>query len=119
MSNNTLYIRQLSKRSATSAALFFLILIMGCKAPMIDESLAVDESIRLNQIGFYPNQKKIAVILNHEESEDFFIWDLDKKDIVYEGKLAKEIAKTYSGINSRIADFSEFNEIGNFVFVLS
>ncbi|MEB2775448.1 glycoside hydrolase family 9 protein [Algoriphagus sp. D3-2-R+10] len=99
--------------------LSLLLIQWACKAPMIDENLPVDESIRLNQIGFYPDQQKIAVILNHEEAEDFVIWDLDKKDIVYEGKLSEDIVKTFSGQNSRIADFSQFNQVGNYVFVLS
>lgn len=90
----------------------------ACKTPMIDESLAVDESIRLNQIGFYPDQNKIAVILNHEDAEDFVIWDLDKDDVVFEGKISKKITKTLSGINSRLADFTPFTQEGNFVFVL-
>ena len=69
-----------------SLIFFGLLLIQwACKAPMIDANLPVDESIRLNQIGFYPDQQKIAIILNHEDAEDFVIWDLDKKDIAFEG----------------------------------
>ncbi|WP_339865582.1 glycoside hydrolase family 9 protein [uncultured Algoriphagus sp.] len=119
MSNNTIYIRKLSKMSATSVALFLLMLIVGCKAPMIDESLAVDESIRLNQIGFYPNQEKLAVILNHEEVKNFVIWDLDNNAIVYEGELSMETNKTRSGLTSRIADFSSFSQSGKYVLVLN
>ncbi|MEB2785662.1 glycoside hydrolase family 9 protein [Algoriphagus persicinus] len=99
--------------------LSLLLIQWACKAPMIDESLVVDESIRLNQIGFYPEQQKIAVVLNHEEAVDFVIWDLDKKNIVFEGDLSKQFTKTLSGVNSRIADFSHFNQAGNYVLVLT
>jgi len=91
----------------------------ACKAPTVDENLPVDESIRLNQIGFYPDQKKLAVILNHDEAEDFVIWDLDKTEIVFEGKLTAQSNKTLSGHNSRIADFSQFTQEGNYEVVLS
>ncbi|MFC5623411.1 glycoside hydrolase family 9 protein [Algoriphagus winogradskyi] len=119
MSNNILCISNLRKRNATAAALFFLIVIIGCKAPMIDESLPVDEAIRLNQIGFYPNQQKLAVILNHEDVEDFVIWDTAGKNIVFEGKLAQTIKQSFSGNNARIADFSAFTEVGNYTLVLN
>ncbi|WP_339756667.1 glycoside hydrolase family 9 protein [Algoriphagus aquimarinus] len=103
-----------------SLIFFGLLLIQwACKAPMIDANLPVDESIRLNQIGFYPDQQKIAIILNHEDAEDFVIWDLDKKDIAFEGKLAKQTTKTLSGQNTRVADFSEFSQTGKFVLVLT
>ncbi|SFT53634.1 non-processive endocellulase [Algoriphagus locisalis] len=91
----------------------------ACKAPMVDENLPVDESIRLNQLGFYPDQKKLAVILNHEDVEDFLIWDLDSKDIAFEGKLSTTFNKTFSGTNARVADFSGFNEPGRYVFILN
>lgn len=99
---------------------FGLLLIQwACKAPMIDKNLSVDESIRLNQLGFYPNQKKIAVIINHEDAEDFMIWDSDNNDVVFEGKLSQEMTKTRSGSNTRIADFSNFSQTGNYVLVLN
>lgn len=114
-------LRKLKLLGEMKSVLIFSLLLTqwACKAPMVDESLPVDDSIRLNQIGFYPDQKKIAVILNHEEAEDFMIWDADKNEVVYEGNLAKETTKTRSGINSRIADFSQFKEAGNYVFVLT
>lgn len=96
-----------------------LIILWSCKAPMVDESLPVDDSIRLNQIGFYPDQGKRAVLLNHGEAEDFVIWDLDKKDIVYQEELSKEVTKTLSGHTSRIADFSALSQVGNYVLVLN
>lgn len=115
-----LKISLLSKMKSKHVLIFGLLTILwACKTPKVDENLPVDESIRLNQLGFYPKQQKIAVVLNHEEAEDFVIWSLDEKEIVFEGKLAKETNRTFSGLNSRIADFSLFTEEGNYVFVLS
>ncbi|MEP1085168.1 MAG: glycoside hydrolase family 9 protein, partial [Algoriphagus sp.] len=85
---------------------------------MIDENLRLDESIRLNQLGFYPNQKKQAVILNHEDANEFLIWDLGKKEFVLEGQLAEAATKTFSRKTTRIADFTALSEAGDYVFVL-
>ncbi|MDR7130163.1 endoglucanase [Algoriphagus sp. 4150] len=99
--------------------LSLLLIQMGCNSSTIDTNLPVDESIRLNQIGFYPDQQKIAVILDHEGADDFVIWDLEKEDIVYEGKIAGETTKTLSGHDSRIADFTPFTQTGDYILVLT
>ncbi|WP_192350142.1 glycoside hydrolase family 9 protein [Algoriphagus sp. Y33] len=99
--------------------LSLLLFQLGCKSPTIDLYLPIDESIRLNQIGFYPDQQKIAVVLGNDGVEDFVIWDEEKGDIVYEGKIAKEVTKTLSGYDSRIANFTQLSQTGNYVFVLA
>lgn len=120
MTSKKLKFNLLSEMKSKHVVIFSLLLMQwACKAPMIDENQLVDESIRLNQIGFYPDQQKIAVILNHEEAGDFVLWDSDKMNVVFEGELAKETTKTLSGISSRIADFSRFTQVGNYVFVLT
>tara|TARA_R110002012_G_scaffold263161_2_gene445730 strand:- start:12406 stop:14190 length:1785 start_codon:yes stop_codon:yes gene_type:complete len=119
MINKKLNFSYLNKMKYSHILLFGFLCIMSCKAPIVDENLTVDESIRLNQVGFYPDQQKIAVIINHEDVEDFVLWDDDQKNIVYEGKLSKEVIKTFSGKTSRIADFSQFNKVGKYVLILS
>ena len=99
--------------------LSLLLIQWACKAPMVEENLPVDESIRLNQIGFYPSQKKLAVVLNPKDAKDFVIWDTAGKKIVFEGKLSAVITKTFSGNYSRIADFSELTDVGEFILVLN
>src|SRR5690606_32312443 len=99
-------------------SLLFLIQL-GCKSPVMDENLKVDSSIRLNQLGFYPDHRKIAVILNHEDAEDIVIWDAEKNEAVFKGKVAKDMHKAMSVLNSRIADYSTFNQTGSVEFVLN
>ena len=112
MANKKWNFSLLNKMKNTHLLLFSLLLLQwACKAPVLDESLPVDSSIRLNQLGFYPDQKKLAVILNHE--------DVESKDIAFEGKLSSAFNKTFSGKNSRVADFSSFAEPGRYVLVLN
>ncbi len=99
-------------------ALTVLCLLGSCKAPGVDVNLPLEEAIRLNQHGFYPSQSKIAVILDHPEVERFMIWDVEKKDMVYEGVLSGSTQETRSGRQSRIADFSTFTQTGEFLVVL-
>lgn len=107
--------------NAMKSILIFSLLLTqwACKAPLIDENLPVDESIRMNQIGFYPGQKKVAVIMNHEEAGDFVIWDREKQEVVYEGKLSERTNKTFSGNTTRLADFSDFSQTGEFDLILT
>ncbi|MCE7056087.1 glycoside hydrolase family 9 protein [Algoriphagus sp. AGSA1] len=90
----------------------------ACKAPEVDKDLPFHESIRLNQIGFYPDQQKIAVVVDSENAKDYIIWDIDKRAIVFEGELTEGVTRTLSGRTSRIADFSKFSQSGNYVFLL-
>lgn len=74
-------------------------------------------SIRLNQIGFYPNAKKVAVI-GTETATDFFIASPDLKKKYYSGKLTEVKSSSYSPKKTRIADFSAFKNSGSFVVVV-
>ena len=73
--------------------------------------------IRLNQIGFYPNAKKLAVVVN-ETATEFFIASPDLKKKLFTGKLGEVRTSGYSPKKTRIADFSEFKMIGSFVVVV-
>jgi endoglucanase len=90
----------------------FLIAINFCFA---QEKLST--SIRLNQIGFYPNGEKLAIVVN-ETATDFFIASPDLKRKYFSGKLSEVKSSTYSPTKTRVADFSEFKTSGAFVVVV-
>ncbi|HEY0655785.1 MAG TPA: glycoside hydrolase family 9 protein [Chryseosolibacter sp.] len=73
--------------------------------------------IRLNQVGFYPNAKKLAVVAN-ESSAEFYIASPDRKKKYFSGKLSAVKASSFSPAKTRIADFSEFKTKGAFVVVV-
>jgi endoglucanase len=72
------------------------------------------EKIRLNQIGFYPQEQKTAVVLTEKEST-FYIIAPNRKDKLYEGKLSEVRRSSYSPAVVRIADFTSFKTTGTFV----
>jgi len=73
--------------------------------------------IRLNQIGFYPEAPKIAVIATETEGE-FSLFTPDLKEKVYTGKIAGPQVSSISGKKTWIADFSEFRKPGRYVAVV-
>ena len=73
--------------------------------------------IRLNQIGFYPNAPKIAVVLTNKKGS-FSLQTPDKKT-VFKGILKKSIQANFAGQYTWIADFSTFARPGKYVLNVS
>jgi endoglucanase len=73
-----------------------------------------EAKIRLNQIGFYPHEQKVAVVAS-EKASDFFITSKDDSKKVFEGKLSGVKKQSYSSHTTRVADFSAFVGEGSFV----
>lgn len=72
------------------------------------------EKIRLNQIGFYPQGPKTAVIVS-KEAKSFTLLSANEKKQVYSGKLGEAKEWPHSKEVVRKADFSDFNTPGKYV----
>ena len=72
-----------------------------------------NDQIRLNQIGFYPDAPKIAVVLINKPGA--FTIQSQSKKIVYKGLLRKSGQPDFAGKYTWIADFSTFNKPGTYV----
>jgi len=72
------------------------------------------ERIRLNQIGFYPQEQKTAVILT-ETASSFYITVPNRNEKLFQGKLSEARKSPYSPAVVRIADFTLFRIVGTFV----
>jgi len=105
-------------RGALIQLMFALTFAFACKTPKSDENIAVHESIRVNQVGFYPQEQKMAVVLNHENATDFTIWSIAKKEVVFEGKLGMESRQTLSGHKARTADFTDLAAEGKYELMI-
>jgi endoglucanase len=94
--------------------LFFAACLLFCTTAwchsIVDSS---DLKIRLNQIGFYPDAKKIAIVLSDKESS-FSVQELNKKT-VFSGRLVKSLQPDFAGNYTWIANFSKFNKPGKYV----
>ncbi|MDQ3292310.1 MAG: glycoside hydrolase family 9 protein, partial [Bacteroidota bacterium] len=73
------------------------------------------ENIRLNQIGFYPQAEKLAVVVGESNGSVFYVKTPDGKKAVYTGKLTASKPGEFSKKPTRIADFSAFKTNGTFV----
>lgn len=69
--------------------------------------------IKLNQIGFYPEHSKVAVVAE-AESDSFSILASDKQNVVFKGKLSSPLFWANSGETVRRADFSSFKSEGTY-----
>ena len=79
-----------------------------------EDSPGVSDSIRINQIGFYPSSPKRAVVINHAGGR-FLIKDRAGARARHEGDLGPSQTWDASGEKARIADFSAFSLVGEFV----
>ncbi len=94
------------------------LLFSGCKGQKVEDNLLVNDSIRMNQIGFYPDQKKSAILINYENVNDFILVDHETKELVYEGEIEPNTFTTLSGKKTRVIDFSDFNQVGVYELVI-
>ncbi len=102
-------------RTTTHAYRNYLVsLCVGMTAlPVQAQSLSAD--IRLNQLGFYPNAPKIAVLVGTNEGDKFYLKTPDLSKTVFTGQLGTNRPDEFSGKTTRIADFSAFQSTGTFV----
>jgi endoglucanase len=90
-------------------------ILLLCSLFAYSFSNAQDDPIKLNQVGYYPNSPKLAVVTGKVQTPFFCIVTADGMDTVYEGTLSLEKKSVYSSTVTRIADFSDFQKTGNFI----
>jgi len=73
-----------------------------------------DAYIAVNQIGYYPGEKKVATICG-SKSSSFEVYTSDKKRKVFGGKLSESANWSYADDSVRTADFSSLSDTGTFV----
>jgi len=94
-----------------------LIVLLVASIPILlkaQESAAV---IRLNQIGFYPDAPKIAVITDVNATE-FTIKSVESGTIVFKSKLSAPHKSVFSDKYTRIADFTSVSMPGSYLLTL-
>jgi endoglucanase len=75
------------------------------------------EAIRLNQIGFYPDAPKTAVVPAEAEGT-FTVTGVDGKQTVFTGTLGAVRTIDYTAKKTRLADFSKLTRPGTYVVVV-
>ncbi|MDB5239628.1 MAG: cellulase, partial [Spirosoma sp.] len=96
----------------------YLLMLTG----MLANGQAPTGAIRLNQLGFYPNAPKIAVIAGETSASGhpgvFEVISSEAKQVLFRGTLSEARRNAVSGKTTQIADFSAFRQIGSFVMVV-
>jgi len=69
--------------------------------------------IHVNQLGYYPQHKKIAIVVG-ATLDSFSVVGVDGNKVVFKGKLAPGGHWDASNENTMIADFSDFNTEGQY-----
>ncbi|HEX9956574.1 MAG TPA: glycoside hydrolase family 9 protein, partial [Fibrella sp.] len=90
-----------------------LLLALQANAQSVSDAGASDR-IRLNQIGFYPNASKVAIIIG-EQGGPFQVTTTDGKKVLFTGALSEPRKNAISGKTARTADFSAFGSTGTFM----
>jgi len=78
---------------------------------------AADASLHVDQVGYLTNHKKVAMVSAAGENS-FRLVDAKTKRTVYEGKLSAAKYDANSGENICQADFSDFNQPGEYCLVV-
>lgn len=78
----------------------------------------LSDSICLNQVGFYPNSSKIAVVKGSRGDAPFYITSTNLRDTVFKGQLGTEKQSCNSSIKTRVADFSALRKPGSYVVLV-
>jgi endoglucanase len=69
-------------------------------------------SIVLNQIGFYPDAPKLAVVILPVSSDSFYVISRPAGDTAFSGRLGVAVGSANSSLLVRLADFSGVNREG-------
>lgn len=94
---------------------FFFLFLICCSV----NAQTVDENIRLNQLGFYPNAQKIAVIIGNPSTNNFYVLEVNKKDTAFKGRLSAVHHSINSSLTTRIADFSTLKTTGKYFIAVA
>jgi len=94
--------------------LLFAAFLLASTAAWCKNTLDSGElKIRLNQVGFYPNAKKIVIVLTDKEA-NFSLLSSNKKK-VFSGHLVKSLQPNFAGNYTYTADFSKLTKTGTYV----
>ena len=72
-------------------------------------------TIQINQLGFYPNAPKIAVLTFPSKANSFYVLSENLKDTLFVGKIGEQKQSAFSNTKTSILDFSALNKIGHYI----
>lgn len=94
-----------------SAVSIFLVLFLSIHI----QAQTINYNIRINQIGFYPNLEKIAVVAGNPAAGSFSVQSPDHATTYFTGQLGASALWSFSNETVRAADFTAFTKEGTYV----
>lgn len=71
-------------------------------------------AILLNQLGFYPNAPKTAIVTGQPAAQVFYVLRIPSGDTVYAGALGPAVASSNSSVKTFRADFTALRKAGDY-----
>ncbi|GHT30237.1 endoglucanase [Bacteroidia bacterium] len=108
-----MYHKQFYNTYSTTLALaiVFLAGLISCTHKELIES----DSIRFNQLGFYPSEEKVAVVFSDSiGKEPFSIRNLETNKIVFKGKLSEPRTSSFSDKKTTVLTFTDVTTPGKY-----
>ena len=91
-----------------------LLFTLGCKEEAPPNDGTFSNQIKLNQIGYYPDAPKKAVVVTDSEISNFRIIEINSGETVFSGEISGPFNWELAGEQARIADFSELTNEGSY-----
>lgn len=76
------------------------------------------EVVVLNQLGFYVQASKLAVVILPAAADSFYIVSHPAGDTAFSGRLGQPVRSANSSLSTRLADFSGLNKEGSYILVV-
>ena len=108
---NTMRVNLNNKKIVPRKWPLFVLAILVSQTALAQIKDTVSNPIRLNQLGFYPNAIKKAIILNRDGGGRFSIVNLNKHT-VFSSTLKPSATPSFAGKITYIADFSKIKKPG-------
>ena len=90
-----------------------LLLLVSCQ-PESASTLSALDSIRINQLGYYPDAVKKFVVVGTEGEREYIVVNKATNEIVIESTLTTSESWELAGETVQVGDFSRLNEVGQY-----
>ncbi len=99
------------------------ILLLSCLLTLFSNKRVgaqkLTENIKLNQVGFYTNAPKKAILTGGSTEKYFYITSTNLRDTFFTGPLGAIDTSAYSSTLTQLADFSAFQKKGEYVLLIN
>lgn len=92
----------------------FIFFVLGCEKSISIPEKEFAQNIRLNQLGYYPDAVKKAVVTDGNQNEKFQLLESKTGKVVFEANLSAQKTWELAGEVVQIADFSVFKTPGTY-----